>query len=95
MMLRVLDPVLDKWVVVYLDDILIYSKTRAEHLKHLRSVLALLCQHGLYAKLSKYSFMQEKTEFLGYTISKDGISTSAGLVKAIQEWPWPTSIKHV
>jgi hypothetical protein len=39
--------------------------------------------------------MQEETEFLGHTISKDGISTAAGLVKAIQEWPWPTSIKHV
>jgi hypothetical protein len=61
MMLKVLDPVLDKWVVVYLDDILIYSKTKAEHLKHLRSVLALLRQHGLYAKLSKCSFMQEET----------------------------------
>jgi hypothetical protein len=53
MMLRVLAPVLDKWVVVYLDDILIYSKTRAEHLKHLHSILALLHQYGLYAKLSK------------------------------------------
>ena len=95
MMLRVLDPVLDKWVVVYLDDILIYSKTRAEHLKHVRSVLALLRQHGLYAKLSKCSFMQEQTEFLGHVISKDGISTSAGLVKAIREWPRPTCIKHV
>jgi transposase InsO family protein len=95
MMLRVLDPVLDKWVVVYLDDILIYSKTKTEHLKHLHSVLALLRQHGLYAKLSKCSFMQEQTEFLGHTISKDGISTSAGLVKAIREWPRPSSIKDV
>lgn len=95
MMLRVLDPVLDKWVVVYLDDILIYSKTKAEHLKHLRSVLALLRQHGLYAKLSKCSFMQDETEFLGHTVSKNGISTSAGLVKAIREWPRPSSIKDV
>lgn len=95
MMLRVLDPALDKWVVVYLDDILIYSKTKAEHLKHLRSVLALLRQHGLYVKLSKCSFMQEETEFLGHTVSKNGISTSAGLVKAIRDWPRPTCIKDV
>ena len=95
MMIRVLDPVLDKWVVVYLDDILIYSKTKAEHLKHLRSVLALLRQHGLYVKLSKCSFMQEETEFLGHTVSKHGISTAAGLVKAIREWPRPSCIKDV
>ena len=95
MMLRVLDPVLDKWVVVYLDDLLIYSKTKSEHLQHLRSVLALLRKNGLYAKLSKCSFMQDETEFLGHTITKDGIKTSAGLSKAIQDWPTPKSTKDV
>jgi transposase InsO family protein len=95
MMLKVLDPVLDKWVVVYLDDILIYSKTKAEHLRHIRSVLALLRQHGLYAKLSKCSFMQEETEFLGHVVSKDGIHTNAGLVRAIREWPRPRKQKDV
>ncbi|GJJ67909.1 hypothetical protein EMPS_00255 [Entomortierella parvispora] len=95
MMLRVLDPVLDKWVVVYLDDLLIYSKTKKEHLQHLRSVLALLRKNGLYAKLSKCSFMQDETEFLGHTITKDGIKTSAGLSKAISDWPTPKSTKDV
>jgi transposase InsO family protein len=95
MMLRVLDPVLDRWVVVYLDDILIYSRTEAEHLQHLRSVLALLRKHGLYAKLSKCSFMQPETDFLGHTISKDGIHTSGGLVRAIREWPRPQKQKDV
>ena len=95
MMMRVLDPVLDKWVVVYLDDLLIYSKTKAEHLQHLRSVLALLRKNGLYAKLSKCSFMQDETEFLGHTITKDGIKTSAGLSKAIRDWPTPKSTKDV
>lgn len=95
MMLKVLDPVLDKWVVVYLDDILIYSKTKAEHLRHIRSVLALLRQHGLYAKLSKCSFMQEETEFLGHVISKNGLHTNAGLVRAIREWPRPEKQKDV
>lgn len=95
MMMRVLDPVLDKWVVVYLDDLLIYSKTKKEHLQHLRSVLALLRKNGLYAKLSKCSFMQDETEFLGHTITKDGIKTSAGLSKAIRDWPTPKSTKDV
>ena len=95
MMFKVLDPVLDKWVVVYLDDILIYSKTKAEHLSHLRGVLALLRKNGLYVKLSKCSFMQEETEFLGHVISKDGIHTNAGLVKAIREWPRPSKQKDV
>ena len=94
-MLRVLDPVLDKWVVVYLDDLLIYSKTKAEHLQHLRSVLALLRKNGLYAKLSKCSFMQDETEFLGHTITKEGIKPSAGLTKAIRDWPTPKSTKDV
>jgi transposase InsO family protein len=95
MMLKVLDPVLDKWVVVYLDDILIYSKTKAEHLRHIRSVLSLLRQHGLYVKLSKCSFMQEETEFLGHVITKDGLRTNAGLVRAIREWPRPRKQKDV
>ena len=95
MMFKALDPVIDKWVVVYLDDILIYSKTKAEHLSHIRSVLSLLRKNGLYVKLSKCSFMQEETEFLGHVISKDGIHTNAGLVKAIKEWPRPTKQKDV
>ena len=95
MMLRVLDPALDKWVVVYLDDLLIYSKTKVEHLKHLRSVLVLLRKNGLYAKLSKCSFMQEETEFLGHTITKEGLKTSDGLTKAIRNWPTPKNTKDV
>jgi len=95
MMARALDPVLDKCVVVYLDDILIYSKSKEEHLAHIRSVLSLLRKNGLYAKLSKCSFMQEETEFLGHVVSKNGIHTSAGHVKAITEWPTPKKQKDV
>ena len=95
MMLKVFNPVLDKWVVIYLDDLLIYSKTKADHLRHLRSVLTLLRTNGLYVKLSKCLFMQEQTEFLGHVISKDGVHTNAGLVKAITEWPRPSKQKEV
>lgn len=84
-MFNVFNPILDKWVVIYLDDILIYSKTKEEHLKHIRIALTLLRKHGLYVKLTRCSFMQEESEFLGHVISKDGIHTNAGLVRAIRE----------
>lgn len=95
MMRNVLDPVLDKCVVVYLDDILIYSDNKEDHLRDIRKVLGILRGAGLYCKLSKCSFMQEETEFLGHIISKDGLKTNAGLVKAIREWPVPTTQRHV
>lgn len=75
LMNRVLAPLLDRGVVVYLDDILIYSKTKEEHYELLRQVLKLLEEHQLYAKLSKCEFMMEKVNFLGHVISKDGIHT--------------------
>lgn len=95
MMRTVLNPLLDKCVVAYLDDIMIYSKSRKDHLHHLRQVLSLLRKHGLYVKLSKCAFLQQQTEFLGHVISKDGIHTNAGLVKAIREWPRPTKQRDV
>jgi hypothetical protein len=95
MMRTVLNPLLDKCVVAYLDDILIYSKSKEEHLAHIRQVLSLLRENRLYAKLSKCSFLQEETEFLGHVVSKDGVHTNAGLVRAIQEWPRPTKQKEI
>ncbi|GJJ67911.1 hypothetical protein EMPS_00257 [Entomortierella parvispora] len=90
-----LAPVIDKCVVLYLDDILIYSDTEEEHIEDIRKVLTLLREHRLYAKLSKCSFMQEETEFLGHIISKDGIKTNGGLVKAIREWPQPRTLREL
>jgi hypothetical protein len=65
---------LDKFVVVFIDDILIYSKSEAEHAKHLRIVLQRLRDHKLYAKFSKCEVWLDSVKFLGHTISKDGIS---------------------
>jgi hypothetical protein len=65
---------LDKFVIVFLDDILIYSKSEEEHKQHLRMVLQVLRKHQLYAKLSKCSFYQKQIHYLGHIISEDGIA---------------------
>jgi hypothetical protein len=67
---------LDKFVVVFIDDILIYSKSEAEHAKHLRIVLQRLRDHKLYAKFSKCEFWLDSVKFLGHTVSKEGIRGS-------------------
>ena len=91
MMNDILREHLDSFVIVYLDDILIYSKTKEEHAAHLRQVLTLLRQNQLYAKASKCEFGMPKTEFLGHIVSADGIATDPKKIKAVQEWPTPTS----
>jgi len=91
----VLDLVSDNCIVVYIDDLLIYSKPKAERLQHLRSVLALLRKNGLCAKLSKCSFMQAETEFLGHTITMEGIKTLAEFTKTVRDWHTPKSTKDV
>jgi hypothetical protein len=67
-------PELDKFVVVFIDDILVYSKNEEEHVKHLHTVLQLLRKHQLYAKFSKCEFWLDKVKFLGHTISLEGIA---------------------
>ena len=88
-------PYLDNFVVVYLDDILIYSKTREEHLQHLRAVFQTLRQHQLYAKLSKCEFMKTQVEFLGHIVTQDGIKMDHKKLAAIQQWPPPTNLKEL
>ena len=85
----------DRFVIVYLDDILIYSKTAEEHAAHLETVLLLLRKSELYAKLSKCQFFQQKIRFLGHTISADGISVDEDKIKAIQDWPEPRDVKEL
>jgi recombinational DNA repair protein (RecF pathway) len=74
---------LDKFVIVYLDDILIYRPDLETHISHLRLVLELLRQNQLYANLSKCIFCQRSVEFLGHVIYSDGFSMEAAKVKAI------------
>ena len=86
---------LDIFTIVYLDDILIYSKTQEEHDEHVRQVLRRLREYGLYAKLEKCSFGQNQVEFLGYVVSSDGIAMDPMKVQAILEWKTPLSVRDV
>ena len=86
---------LDVCVVVYLDDILIYSDSPEEHTKHVQEVLRRLREQGLYCKLSKCEFSITTCEYLGYILSSDGLKMSSEKVQAIQDWPVPRKVKDI
>jgi hypothetical protein len=86
---------LEKFVIVFLDDILVYSKTKEEHEQHLRMVLQVLREHQLYAKLSKCSFYQRQIHYLGHIISKEGITMDPEKVDVIREWSTPRNVAEV
>jgi hypothetical protein len=86
---------LGRFVVVYFDDILVYSKSLDQHIDHLHCVLAVLRKEKLYANLKKCSFCLDKVVFLGYVVSGKGIAVDEEKVKAIKEWPTPKSITDV
>jgi hypothetical protein len=75
---------LDKFVIVFLDEILVYSKSAEEHEQHMRMVLQVLRENQLYAKLIKCSFYQERIHYLGHIISKDGIAVDLDKIEAIR-----------
>jgi hypothetical protein len=80
-----------KFVIIFLDDILIYSRTLSDHLHHLRLVLQTLRTNQLYAKASKCSFAQCQIEYLGHVISEKGVATDMEKTQAMKQWPVPTS----
>ena len=80
---QIFSPYLDKFVVVFIDDMLVYSKIEGEHTKHLRLVLQILRSRKLYAKLFKYEFWMKEVKFLGYVVSQGGISVGPSKVKAV------------
>jgi hypothetical protein len=86
---------LDKFVVVFIDDILIYSKTPEDHAKHLHVILQRLRDHHLYAKFSKCEFWLDTVKFLGHTISGDGISVDPSKVQEVMDWKPPTSVHQI
>ena len=85
LMNRVFKAYLDKFVIVFIDDILIYSRSREEHAIHLRTVLNTLSEHKLYAKFSKCEFWLDHVQFLGHVVSKDGISVDPAKIDAVSK----------
>jgi hypothetical protein len=93
LMNKIFMPYLDKFVIVFIDDILIYSKDKEEHAKHLRIALQILREHQLYAKFSKCEFWMDQVEFLGHVISKEGIAVNPSKVASVLEWEAPKNVK--
>jgi len=86
---RIFRPFLDKFVVVFIDDSLIYSKTQEEHAEHLRLVLGVLREKQLYVKLSKCELWMDEVQFLGHVISAQGIAVDPAKVEAMVKWKSP------
>nr|AAR00610.1 putative reverse transcriptase [Oryza sativa Japonica Group] len=95
LMNKVFTDYLDKFVVVFIDDILIYSKDEEEHVKHLRLVLEKLRKHKLYAKFSKCEFWLKEVTFLGQVISAGGLAVDPAKVEAVTEWKAPKSVTEI
>ena len=86
---------LDKFVFVFIDDILVYSKNKEEHKEHLRIVILVLREHLLYTKFSKCNFYKPQIQYLVHIISETGIAMDLKNIKVIKDWPTPTSVTDI
>ena len=86
---------LDVSVIIYLDNIFIYSNNPADHKKHVCKVLCHLRENGLYAHLDKCHFSEDTIKYLGFILSKDGLKMDPSKVQTIQDWPEPHKVKDV
>nr|GFC53697.1 putative reverse transcriptase domain-containing protein [Tanacetum cinerariifolium] len=97
LMNRVCKPYLDKFVIVFIDDILIYSKDKEEHEEHLKTILEVLKREQLYAKFSKCDFWLESVQFIGYVIDSEGVHVDPVKIAAIKNWATsmtPTEVRQ-
>ena len=92
---NVMHKYLDKFVVIFIDDILIYSKSEEEHEENLKIVLQELREHQLYAKFSKCDFFKDKIQYLCHVVTKEGIFVDLEKIKEIEEWPVPKDVTDV
>ncbi|PKI68903.1 hypothetical protein CRG98_010696 [Punica granatum] len=95
LMNHVLRAFIEKFVVVYFDDILVYSKSLNDHIHHLQRVLQALRHEQLYANLKKCTFCMDRVVFLGFVVSSRGIKVDEDKEKAIKDWPTPKSVTKV
>ena len=92
---RIFHPFLDRFMVVFIDDILLYSKSEEEHVEHLRIVFRVLKEKKLFAKLPKCEFWLREVIFLGHVISKGGIVVDPSKVDAVMQWESPKSVFEI
>ena len=95
LMYHVLRPYIGVFVVVYFDDILVFSKTMKEHINHVKFVLQTLRKESLYANLKKSTFGIDKVVFLGFIVSSKGVHVDETKIEAIKTWPQPTNLQQV
>ncbi|GKA67759.1 putative reverse transcriptase domain-containing protein [Tanacetum coccineum] len=95
LMNRVCKPYLDKFVIVFIEDILIYSKTKEDHEVHLKLVLELLKKERLYAKFSKCEFWLQEVHFLDHVVNHNGIHVDPSKIEAVKNWKAPTMLSEI
>jgi hypothetical protein len=88
-------PFIGKFIMVYFDDILIYSPNQEKHLQHMKEVLCVLRREKFYASPNKCSFMKDSVLFLGYVVSKDGLAVDESKVTTVRDWPLPTTLHDI
>ena len=95
LMNHILRPFINKFVVVYFDDILVYSKSETEHVDHVSAVFETLRREKVYANLKKCEFHTPEVTFLGYVVGVDGLKVDMTKVQAIREWTPPTTVSEI
>jgi len=95
MMDDILRPFTNNFVVLYLDDILIYRNMWVEHLQHIQQVLHSLRQHKLYSNLKKWSFSMDQVQYLDYIVDHNGVHVDPAKIQVIRDWPAPTKLTKI